>query len=170
MAEKAKVSEKENPMRAIKIEKLVINIGMGGPGERLEQAKIILERLAEKKPVYRKTSKRSTFNVAKGRNIGVIATLRDDAAENMLKRLILAKEGKLAKKSFSGRTFSFGIPEYLDIPGIEYDPKIGILGMDICVTLKRPGIKKGLKIGKNHQITSDEARKFISKTFEVGLI
>lgn len=157
----------ENPMRDISIEKLVVNIGVGEPGERLEHAKTILERLTEKKPVYRKTRKRTTFNVSKGRNIGVVVTLRDADATNMLKRLILAKEGKLPKGCFSGRTFSFGIPEYLDIPKMEYDPKIGIIGMDVCITLKRPGIKKGLKVGKSHQIKSEEAQKFIEKNFEV---
>ncbi|MGC9310668.1 MAG: 50S ribosomal protein L5 [Candidatus Aenigmatarchaeota archaeon] len=164
-----KVKAAENPMREIKVEKVTVNIGIGEPGDRLEQAKTILERLTGKTPVYRKTDRRTTFGVAKGRNIGVMITLRDNEATELLRRLVKAKEGKVPKKSFSGRNFAFGIPEYLDIPKMEYDPKIGLMGMDICVTLKRPGIKKGIKIGKRHQITSDEAREFISKTFEVGL-
>ena len=35
----------------------------------------------------------------------------------------------------------FGIPEYINIPGIEYDPDIGIIGLEACVTLERPGFR-----------------------------
>ncbi|MBN2094916.1 MAG: 50S ribosomal protein L5 [Candidatus Aenigmarchaeota archaeon] len=164
------MAEKTNPMKEIKIEKVTINSGIGEPGERLESAKTILERLTGKNPCFRKTMKRTTFGVAKGRNIGVVVTLRGDTTKEMLARLIKAKEGKLKSKSFSGRTFSFGIPEYLDIPKMEYDPKIGIMGMDICVTLRRAGIKKGKKVGKSHQISSDEARDFVSKNFGVKFL
>jgi len=162
--------KKENPMREIKIEKITVNTGIGEPGERLENAKTILERLTNKKPSFRKTLKRSTFGVAKGRNIGVIVTVRGEETKEFLKRLIKAKEGKLKGSSFAGRTFAFGIPEYLDIPKMEYDPKVGIIGMDICITLKRAGIKKGAKVGKNQAISSDEARAFVKKNFEVEFV
>jgi large subunit ribosomal protein L5 len=161
---------KENPMREIKIEKITVNVGIGEPGERLENAKLILERLTKRKPCFRKTLKRSTFGVAKGRNIGVMVTVRGNETAEFLKRLIGAKEGKLKKESFAGRTFAFGIPEYLDIPKMEYDPKVGIIGMDVCVTLKRAGIKKGVKVGKNQAITSEEAQDFLKKNFKVELV
>jgi large subunit ribosomal protein L5 len=162
--------KKENPMRRIEIEKIVLNIGVGELGEKLEQAKTILERITGKKPVYRKTRKRTTFGVAKGRDIGVIVTLRKDDAVEILKRLFKAVEGKLNKRCFSERTFSFGIEEYISIPGTDYDPKIGIVGLDICVALRRPGFKKGIKVGKKHQISSEEAQNFIKENFDVEIV
>jgi len=159
----------ENKMREIKIEKIVLNIGTGEPGEKLENAKTILERITNKKPVYRKTKKRTTFGVAKGRDIGVIVTIRGEETKKFLSRFFKAKEGKLNKRCFSGRTFSFGIPEYIEIPGTEYDPKIGIFGLDVCVTLKRPGYGK-TKIGQKHRISSEEAINFIKENFEIELV
>ncbi|HIE41220.1 MAG TPA: 50S ribosomal protein L5, partial [Candidatus Aenigmarchaeota archaeon] len=50
----------ENPMRRIEIEKIVLNMGIGEPGERLEHARIILERITRRKPIYRKTKRRTT--------------------------------------------------------------------------------------------------------------
>ncbi len=158
----------ENKMREIKIEKVILNIGVGEPGENLENAKTILERITGRKPVYRKTEKRTTFRVAKGRDIGVIVTTRREEAKKLLSKLIKAKENKLNKSCFSGRTFSFGIPEYIEIPGAEYDPKIQIFGLDICVTLRRPGFGK-TKIGKKHQISSEDSIQFIKDNFEVKI-
>jgi large subunit ribosomal protein L5 len=160
----------ESPMRRIEIEKVVLNIGVGEPGERLEQAKTILEKITGRKAVYRKTKRRTTFGVAKGRNIGVIVTIRKKDAEELLKRLFKAVEEKLDKRCFSGRTFSFGIEEYISIPGVDYDPKIGILGLDVCVVLRRPGFKKGIKVGKKLQISSEEAQNFIKEKFGVEII
>lgn len=164
MVEKAE----RNEMREIKIEKIVLNIGVGEPGEKLENAKTILERITGRKPVYRKTKKRTTFGVAKGRDIGVIVTIRGEETKKLLEKLIKAKENKLNKRCFSGRTFSFGVPEYIEIPGAEYDPKIQIFGLDICVTLRRPGFGK-TKIGKKHQISSEETIQFIKDNFEVEI-
>ncbi len=160
----------ENKMKEIKIEKIVLNIGTGEPGEKLEQAKTILERITNKKPVHCKTRKRTTFGVAKGRDIGVVVTIRGKETKEFLTRFFKAKEGKLNKKCFSGRTFSFGISEYIEIPGTEYDPKIGIFGLDVCVTLKRTGGFTGNKIGKKHNIPSEESVNFIKNNFEIELV
>ena len=59
-----------NPMTKIRIEKLTINIGCGDAKERLEKAKILLERLTEKKVVITKTKSRTTFGSTKGKPIG----------------------------------------------------------------------------------------------------
>ena len=160
---------KDNLMRRIEIEKVVLNIGIGEPGEKLEQARTILERITGRKAAYRKTKRRTTFGVAKGRDIGVIVTLRKKEAEELLQKLLKAKEYQLNKKSFSGRTFCFGIEEYIEIPGVDYDPKIGILGLDVCVVLRRPGFKKGIKVGKKHQISPEEAQNFVREKFGVKI-
>ena len=80
-----------NPMKEIRIEKVTINIGCGEPGEKLEKAKNLLEKLVERKIVLTKTKKRSTFGVPKGRTIGCKVTLRGQTAIDFLKRAIIIK-------------------------------------------------------------------------------
>lgn len=163
-----------NPMRKIRIEKVTINMGMGQPGPELDSAKKIVEKIAGRKAVITKTKKRSTFGVAKGRDIGVKVTLRKAAAKELLMRLLEAKENRLKEGSFDeGGNFSFGIEEYINIPGVKYDPDVGIMGMDVCVTLERPGYRvkrrslKRSKLGKSHRITREEAIEFTKK--ELGV-
>ena len=68
---------------------------------------------------------------------------------------------------------AFGINEYIDIPEVKYDPEIGIMGLEICITLERPGYRvKKRKIMKKrlplkHQIRREEAIEFIKKKFDV---
>ena len=51
-----------------------------------------------------------------------------------------AKGNTVNGRSFDNfGNYSFGIREHIDIPGVKYDPQIGILGLGISVTLTRPG-------------------------------
>ncbi|MCD6367925.1 MAG: 50S ribosomal protein L5 [Candidatus Aenigmarchaeota archaeon] len=165
-----------NPMKEIRIEKVVINIGIGNNRERLEKAKALLESLTGRKPLITKTKRRTTFGMAKGRPIGVKVTLRGEDAIKMLERLLETKDKKISSRSFDrDGNFSFGIQEHIDIPGTRYDPKIGIFGMDVCVTLERPGyrVKKrkiSSKIGDDHKIKKEEAMEFVKKKFGVEII
>ncbi len=158
-------SAEENPMRKIGIEKIVLNIGCGKTGN-IDNAKKILELLTGKKAVITKTQKRTTFGVGKHKPIGVMVTVRKNANE-LLMRILKALDNKLLIKNFDNSgNFSFGIKEYIAVPGIEYDPKIGILGFDVCVTLGRPGFsikRKSLprKVGKKHRISKEEAMAFV---------
>ena len=160
-----------NKMKGIYIEKVVVNIGCG-VSTPLENAKKILESLTKRKVMIIKTKKRSTFNFPKGKEIGCMVTIRDDRNE-FLKRLLRSKGNAIDSSSFDkSGNFSFGIKEYIDIPDMEYDPRIGMIGMDVCVTLHRPGyrVKKkkiGSKIGKGHIITKDEAIKFMTENFAI---
>lgn len=163
-----------NPMREIRIEKITLNMGAGEPGPRLDKSKIILEKIAEGKVVITKTSKRTTFGMAKKKSIGVKVTLRGEKTKDLLKRLLQAVENRLKPSQFdSSGNFSFGIHEYIHIPGIKYDPDVGILGMDVCVTLERPGFRvkrKRIKpgsVGKAHRITPAEAMDWIKKEFGI---
>jgi large subunit ribosomal protein L5 len=163
-------------MREIKIEKLTINIGCGSSGDKLEKAKILLERLTNKKIVTTITRTRNTFGVAKGRPIGCKITLRKKEAQEFLKRSLDAVDKKLSKNSFDKQgNFSFGVKEHIDIPGVKYDPEIGIFGMDVCVTLERPGFRikrKRIKseIGKKHLIKPEDAMEWLSKSYGVELV
>jgi len=160
-------------MRDIRIEKVVLNIGCGTT-LKIENAQKILENISQRKVVITKTKKRSTFGVPKAKEIGCKVTIRK-SPEILLKKLLEAKDNKLNTKNFDETgNFSFGIPEYIDIPGVDYDPKIGIIGFDVCVTLTRPGyrIKKkrlSTKIGKNHTIKKEEAMDFVKNKFRIEI-
>ena len=83
---------------------------------------------------------------------------------------------KLKEKSFDKTgNVSFGIAEYIDVPGVQYDHTLGILGFDVSVALERRGYrvkKKKLskKIGKKHSITKEEAIKFVKNKFNIEII
>ena len=163
-----------NKMREIKIEKIVLNIGCGTT-TKLEDAKIILEKISGRTVVITKTKKRSTFNVPKNKPIGCKVTIRK-GKEELLSKLLVAKENSLSESSFD-RTgnFSFGIKEYIDIPGVEYEPKIGMLGFDVCVSLERSGYRTKRKkisssLGKKHSIKKEDALNFMKEKFKVNVI
>ncbi len=162
-----------NAMRKISIEKININIGVGEAGDKLEKARKLLERLSGKKVIITKGKKKiPSLGVRPGLPIGVKVTLRKDIDE-LLKRLLEAKENTLKKKSFTNRGVSFGIEEYIHIPGMEYDPELGIMGMDVTVVLQRPGFRvsrrklKKSKIGKKHLISVEEAIRFMEENYGV---
>jgi len=165
-------------MRVIRIAKVVLNIGVGQSGEIIERAKSLLLDLTGQNPSSR-NAKQSVkeFGIHKGEPIGVTVTLRGQNASDVLKRLLKAKNNQINKSSFD-RTgnCSFGIREHIEIPGIKYDPTIGIFGMDTSVVLERPGNRvmrrkrANARIGSNHKINSDEAIDFLKTNFKVEVI
>jgi len=165
---------KENIMREIKIEKLIL--GVGGTGEVLEKGAKIIERVALKKPVRTKSKKRiPSLGVRPGLEVGAIITIRKNP-EEILKRLLAAKENILKRKQVSEDTFSFGIKEYIEIPGMDYQRDLGIIGFDVTVTLKRAGkririkkIKRG-KIPNRQRIPPEEIIKFMEENFQTKFI
>lgn len=168
------MSHATNPMREIRLEKVTLNIGAGEAGPKLEMAKKLLEKLSGTKVVVTITHKRSTFGGAKKRPIGVKVTLRGEKAKEFLKNALKANENSLKPTQFDNQgNFSVGVKEYIDLPGIKYDPEIGILGMDVCATLSRPGYRvarrkiRPNKIGKRQRITAEEAREWVKKEFNV---
>lgn len=166
----------QNPMRAIRIGKVTVNIGCGESGERLDKAKKLLQSLTKRVVAITKTHKRTTFGMPKGRPIGVKITLRGSAATAFLKRALEAVDYRLPSRCFDNQgNLSFGIKENIDLPGVRYDPDIGIFGMDVCVTLERPGFcikrkKPSRAIGRRHRITATEAAEWIIKNFGVKVI
>lgn len=164
-----------NPMKIIRLEKVVLNMGVGRSGAAIETAQKALEQISSKKPTVRnaKAAQRD-WGVRKGEPIGVSVTLRQDAAAAILKRLFEAKGNVIKSKSFDNYgNYSFGIAEHIDIPDVKYDPKIGILGLDVSVTLTRPGFNIRLRsrhkarVGKRHTISSQEAENFLIERFGV---
>jgi large subunit ribosomal protein L5 len=150
-----------------------LNIGCGEPGEKLDKAKKLLTSLTGKKIVETHTTKRTTFGTPKGRAIGCKITLRGEQVEEFLKRLLDPNDFKINKKAFDKQgNVSFGVKEHIQIPGVKYDPDIGIYGMDVCITLQRKGFRvmrkrNPSKISESHRITPEESQKWLEENFNV---
>jgi len=166
-----------NPMQQPRIEKLTLNIGAGKDQTRLEKGVAVIKMLTGIEPIKTVTIKRiPTWGLRPGLPIGCKLTLRKSKAVEILKRLLDAKEKKLRDSQFDETgNISFGIHEYIDIPGAIYDPKIGVLGLQVCVTLEKPGyrIKKRKReqkpVPKKHTVSKAEAMTFMQKTFGVQI-
>ena len=166
-SKKSLASSSENKMREIKVEKIVLNIGTKGDAEQLKKGVSLLGTISKRKPIETCSKKRlAAWKIRPGLPIGTKVTLRGKAATELLMRLLTAIDNTLKKNSFNENGFSFGVPEYIDIPEVKYDPKVGIIGLEVCVTLKRPGyrIKRRRIFNKsirlNHKITKEDAMKF----------
>ena len=166
--------ENQNRMKQIKVGKITLNIGVGEPGNNLDKAVKLLQRITDANPVKTKTMRRiPTFGIRPGLEIGTKVTLRKKKAEQVLAQLLKAVDNNIPERKFDKfGNVSFGIKEYIDIPGIEYDPDMQIIGLEVAVTLTRAGyrIKDRLqksKIGSSHLITKQEAIDFMKEKFNV---
>jgi large subunit ribosomal protein L5 len=169
---KNKKIEKESKMQEIKIEKVVLSIG--SVGEELEKGKKLLSILCPGRKVkVTKSNKRiPSFNVRPGLEVGCLVTLRGKNAEEYLKKLLSASENTIKKKQVSENSFSFGIKEYIEIPGVEYQRDIGIIGLDVSISFCYPGkrvvrkkMKKG-KLPKKQNIPKEKIIKFMEENFK----
>ena len=115
------------------------------------------------------------WNVRPGLEVGVVVTIREGTNE-FLKRLLVAINNKLKRKQINENGFSFGIKEYIEIPGLDYQRDIGIMGFDVTIVFKRTGrrvalrkIKKG-KVSKRQIITKEEIIKFMEDNFQTTFV
>lgn len=162
-------------MKKIRVEKVTLNIGAGKDQSRLEKGIVLLNVIGNATPIKTVTNKRiQEWGLRPGLPIGCKVTLRKNKASVLLPRLFEAVENRLNMKQFDENgNLAFGIHEYIEIPGIKYDPKIGIMGLEVCVTLERPGyrIKKRKlmtrRIPIRHRITREEAIEFMTNNFNV---
>ena len=168
----------QNLMKKISLAKVVLNMGVGKSGEPIEIGKKALEQITGKKPNARNAKKsQRDWGVRKGEPIGIAVTVRGNDATELLKRLLVAKDNQIKERVFDNEgNLSFGIKEYIDIPEIKYDPNIGILGLEVSVSLTRPGFniklrsRRKTKVGKNHRITKNDAIKFLTEEFGVKIV
>ena len=159
-------------MRKISVGKVVINIGVGKSGEPLEKAQHALEELTNRQPSVRGAKKSvRDFNIHKGEPIAAMVTLRREPANQFLRRVIAANRNTLKASSFdSFGNVSIGIREHIDIPRTKYNPEVGIFGMDVCISLTRPGYRVAKRrdkhpVGKNHRISKEDAIKFFKEEY-----
>ena len=168
----------QNLMKKISLGKVVLNMGIGKSGEPIEIGKKTLVQITGKKPNPRNAKKiTKRLGIRKGEPIGVAVTVRGNDAKELLKKLLMAKDNQINKNAFDNEgNVSFGIKEHIDIPGIKYDPKIGILGLEVSISLTRPGFSikfrsiHKAKVGKNHRITKNDAVKFLTEEFGVKIV
>ncbi|MEM3122063.1 MAG: 50S ribosomal protein L5 [Candidatus Pacearchaeota archaeon] len=159
-----------NEMRIIKIERVVLSYG--GIKDELAKGVKLLEKLTKRKPSIRKTKKRIPgFGIRPKLEVGCISTLRGKEAENLLKRLLASIDNKVNEKQIVDNHFSFGIKEYIEIPGEEYDREIGITGLNVSVVFSRKGkrvklkkIKRG-KLPRKQNVTKEEIIKYLKDKF-----
>lgn len=164
-----------NPMQQVRIEKVTLNIGAGKDQAKLDKGMLLIKAITGIEPVKTVTNKRIPgWGLRPGLPIGCKLTLRKSQAVEILKRLFDAKDKKLEESQFDENgNISFGIHEYIDIPGVAYDPKIGIMGLQVCISLERPGFRvkrrrlEPKKIPDKHQISKEEAIKFVQDNFSV---
>ncbi|MCH8067282.1 MAG: 50S ribosomal protein L5 [Nanoarchaeota archaeon] len=164
-----------NLMRQISIEKVTLNIGAGKDQTKLEKGLKLIKSIADHTPVKTFTKKRiQEWGLRPGLPIGCKLTLRKKKALDLLKRLLEAKDNTLQISNLDNEgNISFGISEYIDIPGVNYDPDIGIMGLQVCITLKRKGFRirrrilKRQVIPRKHRIKKEEAIDFMKNTFNL---
>src|SRR3989344_7206472 len=175
LAELKMENKEQNIMRSIKVEKITLNIGAGKEQAVLEKGISLLTNITGIEPVKTFSKKRiPTWGIRPGLPIGCKITLRKKKAVELLQRLLKAKDNVLKPRQFDDSgNLSFGIHEYVDIPGVKYDPKIKIMGLEVCVTLERPGFRvkkrkiKKASIRKNHKIARQEAMAFMRSEFGI---
>ena len=134
----------ENPMAAPKLEKIVVNMGVG---EATQNAKVIdpavseVQQIAGQKPVVTKAKKSiAQFKVREGNPIGVMVTLRGDRMYEFFDRLVNIALPRVRDfrgvptKSFDGRgNFTLGVRDQLIFPEIDYSKVEKTKGMNITI-------------------------------------
>lgn len=133
-----------NPTAIPKIEKIVVNMGMG---EAIANAKILdtaadeLRSITGQKPVVTKAKKSiASFKLRQGMSIGVMVTLRGDRMYEFLDRLVSVALPRVrdfrgvSPKAFDGRgNYTIGIREQLIFPEIDFNKVDKLRGMNISI-------------------------------------
>lgn len=167
-----------NVMKNIGIEKVTINMGTGSDENANANAKKLITLITNKKPVSTVSKKRNpSFKISKGQKIGAMVTIRGEETTPLITRLLDAVDNRLKESAIKNNTVSFGIKEYIDISKVKYDPKIGMMGLNVNITFKRKGIrveqrkrKKGIVPDRHKIVGRDEIIKYLKEKFNVEII
>jgi large subunit ribosomal protein L5 len=168
----------EQPMLKPRIDKVVVNLNIGKSGEPLEKASRVLKELSNQQPVKKQAKKTiRDFGLRKGESIACVVTLRKQAAIDFLKKVLPVVDNKISRSSFDRQgNFAFGIKEHIEIAGVKYEPDVGIFGMDVCVSVNRPGYrvktrrKQKSHIGAKHLLTPEESVAYIRQALGVEIV
>ncbi|MHA1377738.1 MAG: 50S ribosomal protein L5 [Candidatus Helarchaeota archaeon] len=161
-----------------KIGKVTVNMSVGEGGVRLEKASKVLETLTGQAPIKLKAKKTiRTFGIRKFEPIAVKTTLRGEKAIKFLKRSLEVIENQILIKNFDKYgNFAYGIKEHIELPDVKYDPKLGIFGMDVAISMERNGYRihrrsyKRKKIPNRTRLSPEEVITFLEKEFGTTII
>lgn len=166
----------KNPMQEIEIEKMVLHCG--GTEDKLEKSIKLLEMISGSKKIYvvRSTRRIPTFGISPGKKSGAKITIRDKVKiKELLERFFVSMDNELPKKQITTNQVCFGIPEYIEIPGLEYNRDIGITGFEVMLVFKRKGksvklrkIKKG-KYPKRQDVAKEEIENYMESKFNLEI-
>ncbi|QZX99954.1 50S ribosomal protein L5 [Halobaculum rubrum] len=160
-------------MREPRIEKVVVHMGVGQGGRELANGEEILEEITGQETV-RTTAKRAIgeFEIRPGDPIGAKVTLRGEDADEFLETALELADLSVSQFDDTGNV-SFGVAEHTEFPSQEYDPQIGIYGLDVTVTLTRPGYRVSQRnkvtrsIPSGHRMSVDDAVAFLEREFDL---
>ena len=151
-----------NPMQIPRLDKVVLNMGIGegvADSKKVTAAAEDLARIAGQKPVIAKARKSiATFKLREGMPVGVKVTLRKNRMYDFVDRLVTIALPRvrdfrgLSPKSFDGRgNFALGIKEHIVFPEIDYDKVDSIWGLDVivCTTARTDDEARALLKGFN---------------------
>jgi len=134
----------KNIMEVPKVEKVVINVGMGGASQNikvLDAAVAELVKITGQKPLVTRSKKAiSNFKIRENMPIGAKVTLRGERMYEFLDRLMTIALPRIRdfrgvpSRSFDGRgNYTLGVKEQIIFPEIEYEKVTRVQGMDICI-------------------------------------
>ena len=143
----------KNPMEVPRLDKIVINMGVGeavADSKKIQAAADELARITGQKPVVTKSKKSiAVYKLREGQAIGVKVTLRQARMYEFLDRLVTIALPRvrdfrgLNGKSFDGRgNYALGLKEQIVFPEIDYDKIDAIRGMDIVICTTAPTDKE----------------------------
>jgi large subunit ribosomal protein L5 len=160
-------------MREPRIEKVVVHMGVGQGGVELQNAEGILQEITGQDTVRTQAkAPEPEFGLRKGDPIGAKVTLRSEDAVDFLERALPAADIDRRQFDDTGNV-SFGIEEHTDFPSQEYDPNVGIYGMDVTVNLTRPGYRVAKRdqvtrqIPSGHRLDPEDAVAYLEANFDV---
>ncbi len=160
-------------MREPTVEKVVVHMGVGQGGRELGHAEDIIEEVTGQQSVRTQAQRTEPdFGIRQGDPIGTKVTLRGEDAHAFLETALPLATINARQFDDTGN-FSFGIEEHTDFPSQEYDPTVGIFGLDVTVNLVRPGYriskrdKETRSIPSNHRLTPEDAIAYLETTFDV---
>jgi large subunit ribosomal protein L5 len=166
---------KNNSMRAVKLDKVTMNMCVGNDKAGMVKAEKLIKKLTGREPVKNCARIRlATWSIRPGLPIGYKVTMRGEEAKKFLAWVLDAK-GKTMRASSIDKNgnFSIGLKEYLDLSGMKYDAEIGMMGFECMVTFVRPGFRvksrliKPAKVPTRHRLTKDEVLAYMKENFGV---
>ncbi len=159
----------KNKHQVPKLEKIVLNMGLGEDASDSKKMKACLDDMAlisGQKPIITKFKKSiSNFKTRKGSNAGVKVTLRSYKMYEFIDRLVNIAlprvkdfRGLSSKGIDSSNNFSFGIKEHIVFPEVNFDKVDKIRGLDITIAIKSQKVEHSFELLKHLNFPFRETR------------